>query len=533
MKMRKVLCATLAAVMAIGMLAGCNNGKSSSSVAENYKDTDEKLTLKWLGYPVSAGAEEEGYTENLLEEKFNVEIEPLFYEENKYNDKKTMLMAGGEIPDLIYELDPMHVFNDVEQDFLAELPYETVEEYAPEYFKYLNEYAPAAWLYSRYDDKNWGLPNFNHSHMVSKVATYRKDWLDKFGLEVPKTLDELHTALYKFANEDPDGNGKKDTYGISWGYNNFAFFFPEIFGAYGCLPFDWQEVDGKIVYGGLTDGCKEALKTLAQWYKEGIVHPDFALGESDTKKMNSNALGYTTVPGYQDASDSGSLCNTVPENIPGAELTTGFLPVGPDGQSGARSWGRACHVVAFGNGDGYGAKVPRMLKMIEAMFVDKDLATKIRIGEENVHWTKEHNPNGALNFAMKPEYAESNTRIKGFDTMFQGPTFFAPVPSDYDLYWNTRSDNYKAWAEEYTDEKYALCSPFFKVDIVPSASDYIIDLRTKQMSIMNEIIQGKKTIDDYAEFEKIWETSGGKILTEEANALKKDAEKVYKEIGIK
>ncbi len=55
--------------------------------------------------------------EKAIEEKFNVEIQPLFYEENKYQDKKVMLMAGGEIPDLIYELDPLHVFNDVDQDF--------------------------------------------------------------------------------------------------------------------------------------------------------------------------------------------------------------------------------------------------------------------------------------------------------------------------------------------------------------------------------------------------------------------------------
>jgi len=41
----------------------------------------------------------------------------------------------------------------------------------------------------------------------------REDWLNKLGLKVPTTLDELYDVLYAFRNNDPDGNGKKDTYG--------------------------------------------------------------------------------------------------------------------------------------------------------------------------------------------------------------------------------------------------------------------------------------------------------------------------------
>ena len=290
MKMKKLLSVSIAAVMTVGMLAGCGGGKDASTGSETYQDNDEKLTLKWLGYPRNPGAEEGTIPEKAIEEKFNVEIQPLFYEENKYQDKKVMLMAGGEIPDLIYELDPLHVFNDVDQDFVVEVPYDTIKQYAPQYFDYVTDYAPAAWIYSRYQDKNWGVPNVNHSHMLSKTAAYRKDWLDKFNLDVPKTLDDMHTALYQFANGDPDGNGKKDTYGISVGSTHYQSYFSEIFGAYGCLPFDWQEVDGKIVYGGLTDECKEALKTLATWYSEGIIHPDFVLGQSYGDKWNSATL---------------------------------------------------------------------------------------------------------------------------------------------------------------------------------------------------------------------------------------------------
>ncbi len=42
----------------------------------------------------------------------------------------------------------------------------------------------------------------------------RQDWLDKFGLEIPQTMDELLTVIDKFTNEDPDGDGENNTYGI-------------------------------------------------------------------------------------------------------------------------------------------------------------------------------------------------------------------------------------------------------------------------------------------------------------------------------
>ncbi len=42
----------------------------------------------------------------------------------------------------------------------------------------------------------------------------RKDWLDNLGLGIPVTLDELYNVLYAFTFNDPDGNGKDDTYGF-------------------------------------------------------------------------------------------------------------------------------------------------------------------------------------------------------------------------------------------------------------------------------------------------------------------------------
>ncbi len=533
MKRSKFFAAIIASVLVICLLAGCGD-KASNGVV--YEDNGEKLTLKWLGYPTNSGAQEGSVPELTLEERFNVEIEPIFYEENKYQEKKTMLMAGEDIPDLVYEMDPQHVVNDVDQDFIVEVPYEMIEKYAPKYFAYINEYAPEAWLYSRVDGKNYGLPNVNHMHMLSYTSAYRQDWLDKLGLEIPKTLDELHNVLYKFANEDPDGNGAKDTYGMTVKSGHYQHYFGEVFGAFGCLPFDWQEIDGKIVYGGLTDECKEALTVLQQWYKEGIIHPDFILGTGESEQWNSGKIGYR-LSQYTNPASEASMINTVKKLNPNAKVEFGNLPVGPDGESGMRAWGRGSHVVSFGNTEGVEAKLPRMLTIIETMFTDFDLYKTLKIGKEGEQWEKAAaDATSEYNFAMLPGYGGNSTdetRIAGLQARFDGPAMFTPIATSYENYFSMKTDAWKNWANKMTDEKYCLTGALNKVDIVESASDYIIDLRTKQIAVMSEIIQGIKPVDYYDEFAKIWNQGGGDVLTEEANAVKAEMDKMYKEIGIK
>lgn len=44
---------------------------------------------------------------------------------------------------------------------------------------------------------------------------YRTDWAEKLGLSEPKTVDDVYNMLYAFRNLDPDGNGKRDTFGLA------------------------------------------------------------------------------------------------------------------------------------------------------------------------------------------------------------------------------------------------------------------------------------------------------------------------------
>jgi multiple sugar transport system substrate-binding protein len=49
----------------------------------------------------------------------------------------------------------------------------------------------------------------------ANVLLVRKDWLDKLGLQPPKTWDDLLKVAQAFTTGDPDGDGKADTYGLA------------------------------------------------------------------------------------------------------------------------------------------------------------------------------------------------------------------------------------------------------------------------------------------------------------------------------
>ena len=535
--MKKALSIALALILAIGMLAGCGGGKTTSEAEKNFSETDEKLTLTWLGYPILAGCEEGTAGELLLEEKFNVEIEPMFYEQTNFNDKKTMLMAGGEIPDLVYELDPVNVFNDVDQDFIVEVPYGTIEKYAPSYYQHLNENAPAAWSYSRYMDANWGVPNLNYYNGLGKISGYRTDWLKKVGLEAPTNLDEMHDVLYAFVHNDPDGNGKDDTFGYNMIGTHYQWFFTDIFGAYGVLPFDWQEVDGEIVYGGLREENTEVLQILQDWYKEGLIHPDFIAGTDVNQLSTAHQVGFYQQMEYQDESNPTSAVAMIRETVPEADWTFVSSPYGPDGQRGSRVWGDLCHVVSFGKTEQYGVAVPRMLQMFEGMFTDDELVMKLELGDEGKHYETVDKATSKAGHVYKflGNYTDHNVRrLEGISVQLNGPSFFKPITPRKELYFDNMTDACANWQNTYGPSETGLADVFYKVDIIPSATDYLEDLTNKQMALMAEIIQGKKSADSYIkEFTQIWSKGGGDVMLEEAKAQGETLDAIYKEIGIK
>jgi putative aldouronate transport system substrate-binding protein len=129
------------------------------------------------------------------------------------------------------------------------------------------------------DGELWGM--YRTRPLVRNGLYYRKDWADKLGLGKPKNIEELYQMVKAFVHNDPDGNGKNDTYGIAqeaYLRNHFATLAPS-FG----LGDSWGVIDGKIVPSFTREGYLNMLRYIKRFYDEGLMNRDFPTYSEDKR----------------------------------------------------------------------------------------------------------------------------------------------------------------------------------------------------------------------------------------------------------
>ncbi len=205
---------------------------------------------------------------------------------DSYADKLNLAISSGDIPDAMI-VSPIQLQQLVEAGVLEDMtPY--VEKYANE--DLLENYGQTdgvALQAATIDGKVWGVPNVQPQADAPLMVWVRQDWLDKLGLEAPQTIDDVEALAKAFIEQDPDGNGAADTYGLTGTLTpvmvpSNLHGFDVVFNAYGAFPtLFFKNADGQIVYGSVQPETKEALARLAQWYQDGLIDPDFATKNTD------------------------------------------------------------------------------------------------------------------------------------------------------------------------------------------------------------------------------------------------------------
>lgn len=109
--------------------------------------------------------------------------------------------------------------------------------------------------------------------------SYRTDWAEKLGLEEPKTPEDVYRMMYAFTYDDPDGNGKDDTFGLEMTKYTGPLDIVQTW--FGCGN-EWVEQDGKMVPVHTTAEYKDALNWLKKCYDDGLIRKDWATVDSST-----------------------------------------------------------------------------------------------------------------------------------------------------------------------------------------------------------------------------------------------------------
>lgn len=248
-----------------------------------------------------------------------------------YNTKLNLLATSNQLPDY-FDIDFVTLARFVDQGLIQ--PLDDYLKNAPNIMKAIpKEY----WSQVTFNGKIYAVPNGSRPETFNYPSVngidIRQDWLDALSLKKPTTLTELHDVLQAFVTKDPDKNGKNDT--IGFGANKGTTFGP-IFGAFGIIPQFWIERDGMIKKGLVLPEMKQALTVLQQWYKEGLIDPDYPIMEVKQmqEKVTNSIAGVWDGDSYYTEKTSNPTAQALAAANPKANVVMLEAPKGPNGKQG-------------------------------------------------------------------------------------------------------------------------------------------------------------------------------------------------------
>ncbi|MCU6708883.1 ABC transporter substrate-binding protein [Paenibacillus sp. J5C_2022] len=217
----------------------------------------------------------------------------------------------------------------------------------------------------------------------------RKDWLDHLKLEVPTTAEQLLQTAIAFREDDPDGNGKKDTYGVSGiGGAGVVGNFQGIFSAFGSTgAWNTFSIENNQLINGLYDSrTKDALEFVKKFFDAGVVDPDLLVNKN-YDRIYQGFSGIVFTDWSQMAKDD--KITAMKSANPNAEWVQLGALKGPDGTqfAGNNDIGRTSGYVTLPKSlEKNPEKLEAVLKLINYIGSDEGLRL-VQFGIEDRHYT--------------------------------------------------------------------------------------------------------------------------------------------------
>lgn len=221
-----------------------------------------------------------------LNEVTGLDIEWQVYDPASKSEVLALMMAGGEMPDLLmgqsWSIDDVNEYG-VLQGLLY--PIDTLLEYMPTFSGIMEKQPELRAVLTAPDGHIYSFPHIGDAKYSYPLRFWiNQEWLANVGLENPTTIDELHEVLTAFKEEDANGNGDPNDeipFTGSWdeGYSErqlfLAFFgLAESNNLAVDYTMDANVEDRDIIYVPYAPEYKEYLALMHQYWSEGLFDPD-------------------------------------------------------------------------------------------------------------------------------------------------------------------------------------------------------------------------------------------------------------------
>lgn len=521
---RKFITIFIVLLLAIVMsLAGCksteekattdqkNDPKTTEKETESKEPAKIKVALETGGAAYIQGHEDINNDEYVkkVEELANVDLTLEVLPHENYEQNMQLLLAGGELPDLLQTkgINQPEIAPALDAGVLMPLN-DLLEKHGKNLLKAIPK---ESWDNPRVskDGKIFGIPQENP--ILNSTVTYiRKDWLDKLGLEVPKTVDEYIEVLRAFKTQDPNGNGIQDEIPFS-ARKNFSFGHA-FFGAYDVQPSSWTYDNGELIPNFIKPEMKDALKVYRTLYEEKLLDNEFLVQEG--KDWDAKIIGGGLVGMWAHSSAApDSWLNKLKEGHPDAEIAIIPSPVVPGGKPGGiYSLGSTVSDFVWTIPQG-SANAEETIKMLDWFYQEgnKEANTFFLYGLEGKDYTVD---NGNVNY----KYPTTNDEVQRQFVYQQWVHFTGPKE------FLTNEEFVKN--KPHGDLIYSSLQVADNEGLIDDGADMpaMETLKARPelafdglwLEFAAKVVTGKESVDKFDDFITDWKKRGGEKLIEEA-----------------
>ncbi|WP_068787315.1 extracellular solute-binding protein [Paenibacillus phocaensis] len=425
--------------------------------------------------------------------------------DNTFSTKlKLQLLNKREMPDIIpVRTDVIHQLIDSGQFMAVD---DLFEQYASPVWKKAMSEEPSVWDPYERNGEHYAIPILDYDYNSDPVMWIREDWLDKVGLTPPTTLAEFEKVLDAFTNEDPDGNGINDTYGLAVSLGNTVSTWMAdiswVFGMYGSLPEQWNlyGTPERLEFGSVQDSAKQGLAKLREWREAGYF-PNEALWQDEetaARLFSVEKAGIVVGPHWMRFWP----LNMLTEHNPEAKFISIALPKGP----GGKSYHRAS---LPGNG---------------AVLINKNIKNpQIFFRYMNYLYETQGLGEGDFKYGMARDYDYTLVDGKPSDDRNLIPDGYVDVSAYTLTYDGARIPSH--WTRMVADTEKPVLTQLFSSRLLnefqgpptPTMLEKGDPLLQTEHETFLQIIYGKKDVDYFDEFVANWKANGGDKITEEVN----------------
>ncbi len=265
--MKRTITLLLALLLCLGTVAAPSLAEANEPITIRAMTNSHALNINIDDMPVWQD----------LQAKTNIKIE-WDQVSSGWDEKKAVVLASNDLPDLWLSglSDGDLTMN--QGAFLDLTP--LIEQYAPNIQKMFEEEPDTRKISTASDGAIYSLPQVRPYRPESyTVMMINKAWLDKLGLQVPTTLDELEQALIAFRDGDPNGNGKQDEIPLDWNAGRTSIFpITALAGAWGVAQ-DYSDAmvtvkDGKVDFVWATEAYKNLEVYLNKLYSQNLINQE-------------------------------------------------------------------------------------------------------------------------------------------------------------------------------------------------------------------------------------------------------------------